>query len=513
MPKAYTTKRGRRISAAIAILLALLTWSVRDRITWLPEGVEPSGDGQVIEARHQVQFGPVNSIAVLPFRCTASELPDGAGNDPVLAQGFAQSLIELLIGNPGLQVTAANSSFFFQDEKLNLALVGERLKAMHILHGCAVRTPQGIAVNARLINLRSNKQKWSGNYSGAVADIFSFQDQVAAGAANAVRAGLGAGVRGAPVIDSQAWLSFIEGQHLQRLGGPDNIHQAEAAFKAVLDTEPEYAPAMLGLTRVYLAPSMMAALGPDAIGQARSSANRALQYDPELAGAYLELSRISKAIDWNWRAALETARQALKFEPGSAEVLSNASSALSTFGQFEQAISLLNEAVKRNPLVLQNQQRLGLLFEYAGNYKDALLAYRVLLGLNPDYPGLHAYRARAMLAMSLPEQALEEASQEKIPFWRDYARILSLSALERTGEAEDLLQKMITSHGHDAAFQIAEIYAFSGDADQAFAWLDRAYQQRDGGMSELIGNYFLSRLHQDKRWQGLLLRMKLLPDS
>ena len=109
----------------------------------------------------------------------------------------------------------------------------------------------------------------------------------------------------------------------------------------------------------------------------------------------------------------------------------------------------------------------------------------------------------------MPESALEEAELEQQPFWRQYARILSLTALERTDEAELLLQQMIDANGNDAAFQIAEIYAFSGANDQAFEWLDRAWRQRDGGMSELLGNYFLSGLENDARWQELLARMGL----
>jgi tetratricopeptide (TPR) repeat protein len=115
-----------------------------------------------------------------------------------------------------------------------------------------------------------------------------------------------------------------------------------------------------------------------------------------------------------------------------------------------------------------------------------------------------------MLAQVMPESALEEAGQEQNPFWQRYARILSLIALERRDEAGSLLQQMVTEHGNDAAYQVAEIYAFGGDIDEAFNWLDRAYRQRDGGMSELIGNHFLSNLENDVRWRELLTRVSLV---
>ena len=235
----------------------------------------------------------------------------------------------------------------------------------------------------------------------------------------------------------------------------------------------------------------------------------ALRLDPELAGAYLELSRIRRAVDWDWHGSNEAAQKALKFQAGNADVLSNLSTTLFTLGKFDAAVILLKEAIKRDPLVLQNLLRLGLLYEFSGKYEEALLAYRMLLGLNPDYPALHAYRARAMLARSMPESALEEAEKEQNPFWQRYARILSLIALERPDEAASLLQQMIVERGNDAAYQVAEIYAFGGDVGEAFNWLNRAYRQRDGGMSELIGNYFLSNLENDVRWRELLIRVSL----
>jgi len=258
---------------------------------------------------------------------------------------------------------------------------------------------------------------------------------------------------------------------------------------------------MLELGRVYMDPVMVATQGRAGIERAREVILGALRLDPELAGAYLELSRIRR---------LEAAQKALEFQAGDADVLSNASTALFTLGLFDPAVNLLMEAIKRDPLVLQNLQRLGLLYEFSGKYEEALSAYRMLLGLNPEYPALHAFRARVLLARSMPESALEEADKEQIPFWRRYARILSLIALERPDEADSLLQQMIIEHGDDAAYQVAEIFAFSGDVDEAFNWLDRARRQRDGGMSGLIGNYFLSNLENDVRWKELLIRISLV---
>ena len=524
MPNAYLTKRSRRISASIAILLALLTWTLRDRIPVFPGGESNAPVDEVKLARPQIYYGPANSVAVLPFSCnsigfkapTADEGFPGTGletrpeGDPALAEGIAQALIDLLARVPGLQVTSSNSSFFFSGGDTALAVLAERLKVKHILAGCARQTAGGIEINARLLDVKTKSEKWSKSFNGKLDEVFLAQNEIVVATVSSVSRERGLKVPESLVVDPQAWLLYIQGRHQYRMREPGSLQKAEAALRQAVDIEPDFAPAVLQLARVAMDPTRVAAQGPAGYEKARKMIDEAIRLDPELAGAYLELSRIRRAVDWDWRGSSQAAQKAMEFQAGSAQVLSNASTALFTMGLFDTAVILLKEAIKRDPLVLQNLQRLGLLYEFSGKYEESLLSYQMLLRLNPDYPAVHAYRARAMLALSMPESALEEADKEKIPFWKRYARILSLMALDRREEADLLLLQMVAEHGNDAAYQLAEIYAFSGDIDQAFSWLDRAHRQRDGGMSELIGNHFLSKLEKDARWKELLIRVSII---
>jgi tetratricopeptide (TPR) repeat protein len=147
--------------------------------------------------------------------------------------------------------------------------------------------------------------------------------------------------------------------------------------------------------------------------------------------------------------------------------------------------------------------------EFSGDYDVALASYRQVLDMNPDFPGARAFRSRIKLIQQKPDSAMKESELESNDFWKRYAQILALLSQEKKDEANRLLDQMIIEDGQHAAYQIAEIFAFQGDLTAAFDWLERAYQQRDGGMKEMIGNYFLSNLHEDPRWAELLTRMKL----
>jgi hypothetical protein len=85
--------------------------------------------------------------------------------------------------------------------------------------------------------------------------------------------------------------------------------------------------------------------------------------------------------------------------------------------------------------------------------------------------------------------------------------------LERDDEAQLLLDQMIAEDGGHSAYQVAEIEAFRGEIDSAFEWLQRAYDQKDGGMSEIIGNFFLRNLHADPGWADMLILLGYPPSA
>jgi hypothetical protein len=71
------------------------------------------------------------------------------------------------------------------------------------------------------------------------------------------------------------------------------------------------------------------------------------------------------------------------------------------------------------------------------------------------------------------------------------------------------LDELIRQRAATAAYQIAEAYAWRGERDAAFAWLERAYRQHDGGMTYLPHDHFFAPLRGDPRYQALLKKMGL----
>jgi TolB-like protein/Tfp pilus assembly protein PilF len=490
----------------VLILVVAVVFMQRDRLALTAGSISEPVEGLDRTYPSQIYYGPPNSIAVLPFQ----QEGEGAAlaTESFLLYGFAEALIDQLVQNPDLQVTSASSSSLFPAGAVEMPIVAERLKVTHLLYGSIYESGDRIRIMVRLLNAKADKELWSESFDTRRPVLPALRDRITLAVISAMnRTPYRETVE--EIVNTEVWFLLLEARQLLHLRGAQNLQRAETLFRRALETEPGSGTAWLGLAETWLDPLWPGTDSRPGHEKAREATLMALKYAPDLSEAHVILSRISRTFDWDWQGAHAAAQQALKLRPGSADVLVNASDNEFTLGNFETAIKLLEQAISRDPIVLAHLLRLGLLYEFAGDYDQSLIAYRQLLGLYPGYPAAHAFRARIKLAQHKPESALKEAEQERDPFWQRYARILALLALERFDEADLLLEQMIVENARDAAFQIAEIHAFRGDVDGAFDWLERAWENRDGGMSEIVGNQLLADLEDDQRWADLLTRMGL----
>lgn len=495
---------GRWLFPLVAIgvaALVLFAWNWYPAIT--PNQFEPTA-GLESQTRNLAYFGPGNSIAVLPFISGDVE-PEQA----FWPAGFSAELHRLLTRTSGLQVTSRNSSFYFNDPSVALQVVAERLHSAYLLMGEFQESDGQLRVEARLFDAKKDRQLWSQVYERDLDAVFEIQDEILASVVQAISPGLSDTLPRSDLVDTRAWTYYLQGLFLRGQRTPEGFHNAEKAFQSALEIDPEYQVARIGLAATWLERYAVGDKDPMLVENARNAVVTVLQSAPELPGAHGLLSIIRRNYDWDWQGALEAADRALGLNPGDPELMNTASLAMFTLGQFRPAAKLLEASVKLDPLNLLRRLHLGMLQEFSGEYEQSLTNYRVAIELNPELPGVRAYRARIKIIQENPDSAMKESDQEVDPFWKRYSRILALSAQDHHEEAELLLEQMIADDGHRAAYQITEILAFRGDIDRAFEWFQRAHDQKDSGMREITGNYFLRNLHDDSRWEDLLNSMGL----
>jgi tetratricopeptide (TPR) repeat protein len=241
----------------------------------------------------------------------------------------------------------------------------------------------------------------------------------------------------------------------------------------------------------------------------RRAAEKALELDPNLAEAHAVRGWIRMNYDWDWAGADASFKRALELEPRNAMVVRQAAALAATLGRFEEAIERGRRAVELDPLSPGSQVNLGGFAYYAGRLDEAEAAVRKGLELNPEYPNAHLQLGQVLSARSNPEAALAEMEREQEPIWRRFGLALVYHALGRKKEADLTLGELLENHKEGGAFQIAEVYAFRGETDKAFEWLERAYSQRDPGFSGMKGDPLLKNLEADPRHAAFLRKLRL----
>ena len=310
--------------------------------------------------------------------------------------------------------------------------------------------------------------------------------------------------------DSEAYNLALQGRFFLERRGQKDLERAVEYFRRSRDRDPEYAPAWAGLSRAY---ALQAGNGfapvADGFRRAREAAEKALALDPEFADAHLAMGWIQRSYDWDWAAADASHRTALDLEPGNALALRRAGLQAATLGRWNEAIDLANKSIERDPLRPNAYSNLGFMLLAVNRDREAETAYRKALELDPDGASWHQALGQALLLQGKTDAALQEMQEETDEIWRLSGLPLAFHALGRRGESDAALAALKSKYAGEAAYQIAEVHAFRGEADLAFEWLERAYDQRDGGLTDIKGDRFMRGLVGDPRYKAFLRKLKL----
>ncbi|HEY7379515.1 MAG TPA: tetratricopeptide repeat protein [Steroidobacteraceae bacterium] len=461
------------------------------------------------------------SIAVLPFVNRSHD-----EEDEYFSDGLADELLNVLAKIRGLQVAARSSAFTFKGKGATVAEVGRTLNVATVLEGSVRKAGNRMRISVQLVNVTDGYHLWSESYDRTLEDIFAVQDDIAqsvvrelrsrllseaddAGAAAEATTQVAAAMKGR-ATDAEAHRLYLQARHFLARNNREDQAKAIEYLKQALDRDPKFALAWAELSLAY---SNEAALGWASVvtgyGRAREAAARALALEPELAEAHAQMALIQRNYDWDWRGAEASFGRALELAPGNAVVLRQVGRLAASLGRLDEAIGLYRRAIEQDPLSAAAYASLGLALDEADRLAEAEQAYRKALELAPQRTLVHAGLGLNLLAQGRGDEALDEAQREPELWRRLWALTIIHHASGRGGEADAALDELIAKHAEDAAFQIAIVYATRGEMDFAFEWLERAYLQRDTGLSQMKPSQLLRPLHADPRWNALLRKMGL----
>jgi TolB-like protein/Tfp pilus assembly protein PilF/predicted Ser/Thr protein kinase len=461
-----------------------------------------------LSRRSRGSAGDTPSIAVLPFVDMSPEK-----NQEYFSDGLAEELLNDLAKIRGLRVAARTSSFYFKGKNEDLRTVGEKLNVDTILEGSVRKEGQRVRITAQLIKVQDGFHLWSETYDRELKDVLAVQAEIARSVTGSLKATLlvaETATSTAHSTNADAYDAYLQGRYFQRLGGKDNFERAVGYYEQAIKLDSGYASAWAGLALARSTQADRSYLPLDeGYRKAREAAERALALDPNLAGAHAAMARIKRVYDWDWAGSDTFYQRALVLEPGNVLVVMGAASLATTLGRFEEAVALDRRAVKLDPLNSVSLAQLGFHAYRAGQLEDAIAALKKALELNPQRPVAHGTLGRVYLALAHPQEALDEMNKETDPAFRLFGLALAYRALGQMKEADVAQAELIAKYQATNSYQIAEVYAFRGEPDRAFEWLERAYAQRDGGLSEMKGDPLLKSLEHDPRYAVFLKKMRL----
>ena len=487
----------------------LVSWFYR----WTPSGLqrelEPADPARVVAPAAPARE---NTLAVLPFADLSPQK-----DQEYFADGLAEELLGLLAQLPQLQVIARSSSFSFKGRNLDVRTIAGKLGVASVLEGSVRKSGNRLRVTAQLIRAADDAQLWSQTYERELTDVFAMQDEIA----NAVVAALKIKLLPSQHVinmhrtsNTEAYDQFLLGQNVIRHGRYDDYQRALAAFQRAVALDPDYgaAWAALALARSAVADfaATSAAERSAAKLEALATADKAIALAPALADGYAIRAHLRRNQLWDWAGALQDLERALTLEPSNTDALYPYALMLIILMRYEEAISTIRTAIAGDPLSWISWTMLGVAFWRVGRVQEGRDAFERALEVSPD-SSLTRYDLGCLeLEQGRTEQALAHFHKAGAAFG-EAGIAMAEYTLGHERESQAALGELESKYAVGFSYQIAQARAWRGERDAAFESLERAYAQRDAGVTRIRGESLLASLRDDPRYDAFVRKLNF-PD-
>src|SRR6266536_564848 len=476
------------VSASVLVLVVAAAWIGYKHI---------QGGGASVSAA---------SIAVLPF----ADLSPGHDH-AYLSEGLAEEILNRLTKIPKLKVTARASAFQFKGKNEDPRVVGQKLAVADLLEGSVQRELNRVRVTVRLIKADDGNNLWSESFDRELKDIFAVEDDIAKAVTSALQLKLLASRAAATLTSSgntspQAYEAFLQARYFAHMQDEESERKALQYANKAIESDPNYAPAYALRASIELESGGMTWTDlSEATKKTRHDTEKAIALDPNLADGYRVLSMIQAWVELNCPEAETSLKRASDLAPGDPDNLGRSAWLAMCLGRPQEAVELWKQELSLDPLRPDEYLYLAQSLRDLGRYEEAHAALAKALDINPNQSSMiHEVGGETYLAQGRPQEALAEIEKEPPGLFRDLGAALAYNALGRRQESDTALARMISQHSSDGAYQIAQVYGYRGEADQAFTWLNRAYKQSDPGLMWVKTDLKFKSLHNDPRYAQLL---------
>jgi tetratricopeptide (TPR) repeat protein len=414
---------------------------------------------------------------------------------------MTEALITNLAQISGLKVISRTSVMGFRAPRKSLRDIAQELGVDAIVEGAVIRTGGQLRIDARLVDVATERHLWAATYERNVIEVTSLQSDIARAIADEIRVTLTpqeeARLRRPASVDQETYELYIKGRYFL---GKLSIQRSIEYFQAAIERRPNYAPAYASMAEAYT----MSGLGPEQErAKGNAAARAALRIDDTLPEAHNALAAVLFWYDWDWPGAKREFERALALNP-------NYALAHLWYAQYQHALGWKNwaaEAKRAHELdPLTPWMGSGAWYMESGEYDQRIALLQKRLELDPNLAFTYNLLGRAYTRKGAYEDAI-----------RSFRRALDLGggnvgdlgyAYAMSGQRAEAMKMLaqleqLSQQRYVPPLQFAMIYAGLGEKDMAFSRLNQSLANRDTGMVSLNWKWQLDSLRSDPRFAEL----------
>src|SRR6266702_813045 len=468
----------------------------------------------VLLGRHQEA---IESVAVLPFANDSAD-PDGE----YLSDGITETLMNSLSQIWNLRVVARNTVFRYKGKDIDPQKAGNDLHVRAVVSGRLLQRGNTLIVRAELMNVATGGQLWVCQYNRKPEDVFALQDDLSREISEKLRLQLTGEERQRLMKryteDSEAYRLYLKGRYHWNKRSPEGLQKAVEYFRKALDKDPAYSLAYAGLADTYAHLSFFNVVASrEAMPKAKTAAEQGLEIDKDLAEAHVSLGYISFTYEGDWPAAGKHFEQALTLNPAYSRAHTFYAFYLSSLGRSEEALEVAKRALDLDPASPAVSHSLAVQLYLARKFDNAIAQVHKTLELDPNFAISYELLGEVYISRGMYRESLSELEKYSALSQSGAASLALLGySHARLGERKESLQviealKAASKQSLVPAFSFAVVYAGLEDKDQAFSWLEKAYDERFNRLAYLKVEALWDPLRSDSRFADLLRRVGIPP--
>jgi TolB-like protein/DNA-binding winged helix-turn-helix (wHTH) protein/Tfp pilus assembly protein PilF len=460
---------------------------------------------------------PIRALAVLPL--------ENLSSDPAqdfFADGMTEELTTDLGKISALRVISRTSVMQYKGTKKSLSKIGRELGVDAVIEGTVTRSGNHVRITANLIQVSPERHLWAESYDSDLGDILVLKEELAQAIATAIQLDLTPEERtrlaGARPVDPEAYQAYLKGEYFFAKFTHEGRQKALTYFQEAVQKDPNLVLAYVGISNVYqILGNLEFVLPSVAHPQGKLAIAKALEIDTHSGEAHAALAWRLLYYDWDFAASEKEFKYALQLNPNAAATHQGYAKYFAALGRFPESVAEMKRALDLDPLSLNKLSDFCRVLFYARRYDEALTQCNAALEIDPNYGEALFMTGDVYAAMGKNSEAHRLYAKAETLWGENPATIAAMDrAFAKSGlwgEAQTWIEwnKKQIEGGKIPPIYMALLYSDCGRKDEAFAWLEKAYERRSHYMIFVAVDPAFDLLHADPRFADLLRRIGLSP--